>query len=329
MAAAPAHNPRKLVPDFPPDQRVFLLMGTDTARMSDARRELLRRLLSSADRDQLLTEIGPTPNKPLTLAQAAAQVVDELGTPPFFPDQRRVVLLSQPQELFKPGKAKPSKAKKKAPAKPAKSVDADGSGGNAGEARLLAFLERDFPQLRSVLVVEALEDDDKRRKVSEDSPLGAYLMRKAVVLRFNSAPLRFALEEALMRRDGAAAIAAYREWVGADSRFAILGLIADSVRCMTQAAIVDHLTRRPADAARLGNRRPMDLFPNDWRNLPGKFDRQRQRLMEAGQRYGLARLTEALEQLPDLNDSFFPPRDALFVRDLDAAVESFLLRLCA
>jgi hypothetical protein len=319
--------PASLVPKLSPSSRLFLIHGTDEARIAQARRELLGKLLAPEERDQNFTELAPSGNRPLSLAQVANSIIDELSTPTFFPDQKRVVLVSQPQEIFgASGRSKSSTTKaKKADAK---SVKPAAPAGATGEERLVAWLDREFPALRSILIFEALEDEDKRRKVDSKSPLAAYLTQRAVVLRFYDPPVRQAFEEALLRGDAVQAIATFREWLGPDTRFAILSCIVDTVRCLIQAAMVVQY-RRGAAASRLGGRTPESFLPSGWRNLAGKYPNVRSRYEAAAERFPLARLIESAEELADLNDAFFPPRNDTFVRDLPTAVESFILRLCA
>jgi DNA polymerase III delta subunit len=310
---------------YPPGQRLFLFTGTDVAKLTEARRQVTHALIPFEEREHNYTEITPNTNRLQPLAKVGPNAMDELATPTFFPDQRRVVFLSHVQELFgkSGGTARKSAKSKK------KKAESESSGAKGDpQARFIDFLQGEFQKMNSVLIIEAAEDEDKRRKVDQQkSPLAAYLMREARVYRYNEPILRFDFEDALLGRDAARAIALYREWINNDTRFQVLSVITDAVRLLLQAALEAHLSR--------GGKRQFkgvditELIPNTRKDLNGIHQRRGQKYRAAARNYNVLELTEALMELPALKDAFMPPPGSTFVRDLDAAVEAYILRLCA
>jgi hypothetical protein len=328
-----------LLPRFPPDARLFFLYGGDLGRLSAARRELLARLVPPEERDSLLVEIEPPASRLLSLDQIAPQIMEELGTPAFFPGQQRVVVVTGIQDIIggsgasrtrkKPAK-KPTKAKKGAAA----TDTSDAPPPSTPSERMVAYLNGEFREEANVLVVIAEEDEDKMRKVRDDDPLVAHLLGRAVTIMYREPPIRFEFEQAIYDRDAIRAVRLFREWFSPDTRAAVFAALSHTVRIMLQLRVRDSKPElrgvggggraaSGAEALLLEN-----YFPKGRGSLSTTHPFVLKKAEQGARRYSTAELVAAHSRLLDLNDAFYPPRGADFVADLPIAVEHFILRLC-
>jgi hypothetical protein len=312
------------LPDFPPDTRLFFLYGADLARLSNVRREALARLIPVEERDQNLTEIEPSVGRQLSLDALAPGLIEELSTAAFFPDQRRVIMVSGLQELFAAGARAAAKKPAKAPKKSAKTAKASAADPEkpkkTGEELLLEYLDGDFRRSRNALIILAEEDEAKNRRVNEKGRLAEYLFNRAAVVACKEPPIRFEFEQALYDRDAARAVLLYRQWIEPDTRASVLSAVTNAVRMMLQI--------KARDSAPNARRSLEDYFPRGRGSLSSAHQFVVRKAETGARRYTVMELARAQAALLELNDAFYPPPGATWAADLDAAVETFLLRLC-
>lgn len=312
----PPQNAASELPRFDPASRVFFVYGADAAKVSRVRRELVARLVPAEERDQNFTEIESPATGMLSLDAVGSRLMEELSTPAFFPDQRRVVLIGALKELFggagaggrKKAAPKPKKGAKPAPTK------------RAGDERLIEFLEGSFRESKSALIIAAEEDDDKQRKVDAKKPLPAWLINNAVVVACLEPPARFEFEQALYDRHLARAVALYRDWINPDTRANVLSAISNAVRMMLQV--------KARDSSQEARRSPAEYFPAGRGSIATAHRFVIQKAEGGARNYSLGELVRAHARLLELNDAFYPPKGATFVPELNSAVEGYLLRLC-
>lgn len=328
------------LPKFPPDARLFFLYGGDLGKLSAARRELLSRLVPADERDSLLVEIEPAANRLTPLDQIASRIMEELGTPAFFPGQRRVVVVTGIQDIVGGGgggrRKKPAKKASKSK-KAAAKQEPDAPPPKSPSERMVAYLNGEFREETGVLIVIAEEDEDKMRKVRDDDPLVAHLLGKAVTLMFREPPIRFEFEQAIYDRNAIRAVELFRDWYSPDTRAAVFAALSHTVRIMLQVRVRDAKPELRgvsgggrgrggggAEAMLLEN-----YFPKGRGSLSSTHPFALKKAERGARRYSMGELVTAHSRLLDLNDAFFPPRGAEFVPDLPITVEHFILRLCS
>jgi hypothetical protein len=178
----------------------------------------------------------------------------------------------------------------------------------------------------NALILLAVEDDAKNRRVNDKSPLFQALSDLGAVRQFSAKSYRFELSDAIVARSLPMAMEVVTAWRREDSRAAIpiFRTLLDDVRLLIQAFIHQRESRRitrEADYATL-------LFPPDLRpNLQTIHDFRRRKYLSGIHAYALPPLLEALEGLLEIQKALYPTGDELYVPDVDYLTDVWLAKL--
>lgn len=216
-------------PTFP-EKSLYLIYGNDETAVNDTRYALVNHLLTPEERDSGLAEVRSAGNQPLTLDASMSQIVEELGTSSFLDDSRRVVVIYDLKDLYEAKRSRGGAAKgAKAPKKESSRLDI-----------FLGWMRETLPTTRNIAVFVCAENEERQKKVSQDSPLYQFLTQHGHVIEKREKPLQYEFEELVLSMNGPAAIVLLREWIrrsGGDSggRLRIYNTLAHLVELAMQA----------------------------------------------------------------------------------------------
>src|SRR5690606_16758622 len=147
----------------------------------------------------------PTGNPP-QLRKVMDDVLSELSTVSFLPDVTRVVTLYTVNDFFdaKGGSARRGRGKKKAEeTAPTKSPS----------EHFARFLQEELKALPAVLIVIAVEDYEKFKRVSTANPVVQFAQSQSAVYCFKEDSPQFMFFDALFARQATRALELWREWL--------------------------------------------------------------------------------------------------------------------
>lgn len=191
--------------DFP-KVPVYLFYGDQVEEILAARDRLLDQLLAPELRHEYMTEHTPGRSHNLLLEEILGDISADLTTVSFLSDAPKVVIVTNPQEIYAPDEwRKPAKPKAKAKAKAKSKTPAAGAGaGEAASDPIARWFSKVLPGTGNHIVLQAFEDEAGGEMVDDQHPheLMQVIMRIGHTARFRSGqPLMFRIEEALLRRD--------------------------------------------------------------------------------------------------------------------------------
>lgn len=185
-------------------QKFFFLQGDDEAGIENAKHAIVEAHLSQEEREENYREIIPSSSPP-SLKRVLGDLLSELSTVSFLPDVSRVVTLYTVSDFFeaKAAKGKTSKAKAADNEAPKKTPS----------EHLAEFIRNELPKLPAVLIIIAVEDYEKWKKVAAANPV-VEIARSLNTLRiFKEESPQFAFFDALFARQGQKALGLWREWL--------------------------------------------------------------------------------------------------------------------
>ena len=306
---------------------VFLIHSADDVEVLNERLRILDTLLPQDQRDEDLTEFNPSGNRPLTLSALLPDLLAELGTVSFFPGTPRVAVVNDLSDFWaarqKPRNAAAKSAweagKKPAARKAVEPVE-----------RLLRYLEHDFESTGNALIFTVLEDPDKRRTVDKRRKLVEWIKANGQVISFDSRPAIFAFADAILEGNLPNALGLFRESYRkgrADQAMALFSAILRQVHFLLQAKIASAAQRQELSEAFIS----ADLLPGDSKtaNLMKMHPFPRGKYVGAARRFTVAELTQALQDLYQINRHILPSPDDPYVADVGYLMERLLIRLCS
>lgn len=205
MAAA-LKSPAPDRPVFKVDRKrqFHFLHGDDEAAIENAKRAIVEAHLTPEERDENYREIIPSGSPP-TLKKVLGEVLAELSTVSFLPDARRVVTLYTVNDFFEARPAKTARAKAKAAAEAAAQK-------MTPSEHLARFIETELPRLPAVLIVIAIEDYEKWKRVAPKNPVVDLATQTGALRVFKEESPQFAFFDALFERDTCRALELWRAW---------------------------------------------------------------------------------------------------------------------
>lgn len=302
------------------DPQVFLIHGSDAARVHQERARLVSDVLPREHRAENLTEIEPPGNRPLLLRRIAADLISELATPSFFPEARRVVVVEQLADLV--GGASRSggqstKTKRRGKSK-TKSPDE-----KACEA-LCRFIERDLPETTAILIFSAIEEPEKYRRIRTNWPLYKTIQSVGKIVQFKQSPAIFKLTDAFGNRDLGGALQALSEVLDQDDGVgAAFRMLNRHVRFLIQAKLIERLDSSEEEG--FADR----FFPADkGLNLTREHSFSISKIRRMAARWSLAELNALLPQFERLIKVVYPSSADVYVPDPQIELERLVLQAC-
>jgi DNA polymerase III delta subunit len=187
----------------PPSPRFHLLHGDDEVAIEKAKTAIIDANLDPEMREENFREVLTNPGTPLK--RVMDDIMGELATVSFLPDSPRVVVVYTVSDLIDGGKAKTSKAKS--------AKAATESTARSSSEILAEFVEQDMPNLDAVLIMIAIEDPEKWKKLNFDNPLVQIAARIGTLKGFRDESPQFAFFDALFDRQQEKALRLWREWL--------------------------------------------------------------------------------------------------------------------
>jgi len=303
--------------------QVYLVCGTDEVKIHKERARLIADFVPREHRAGNLTEIEPPGNRPLLLRQIAADLMAELATPSFFPDTHRVVAVEQLADLL----GSPESGSETDASAPGRKPKTKQPGGADLLKAFCRFLENDLRQIPNILILSAIEEPEKRRRIRTNSPLYQTIKTVGRILQFNQPAIIFRFLDAFGNRDLAGALRALPELLAEDEGAgSVFRMLIRQVRFLIQAKLLEH--------SRIARKDEADQFaakyfpPEKGLNLMLEhsyvFDKTRQ----AAGRWSLAELNVILARLERLIKVAYPSSADVYVPDIDVELEYFVLDAC-
>lgn len=302
--------------------QVYLIHGTDEVKVHKERARLTAEFVPAEHRAENLTEIEPPTNRPLALRQIAADLMAELATPPFFPETRRVVVVEQLAELL---------------GSPGSDAEPDTGPGNRKNKKKTAndsdpmkafchFLEHDLPQTNNILILSAIEEPDKRRRIRTNSPLYLAIKSLGRVIQFNQSPVIFRFLDAFSNRDLSGALRSLPELLTEEEGVgSVYRMLIRQVRFLIQAKLLERSGGLKGEAEQFAEKYfPPEKGLNIMMEHPFASDKTRR----AAGRWSLAELNTMLSRLEGLTKVIYPSSSDIYVPDAEVELEHFVLDAC-
>lgn len=182
----------------------YFICGDDEAAIESFKSAVVEAHLSREEREENYREIIPTSQA--GLRRVLGDVMSELSTVSFLPDTKRVVALYPVPDFFQAktgGKGRATKASKAQAEQPKRSSC----------EHLVDFIANEMPGLPAILVLIAVEDYEKFKRVVPSNPLVALAQQQGTFVQFKLAGVQFAFFDALFARNAGEAIRLWREWL--------------------------------------------------------------------------------------------------------------------
>lgn len=298
---------------------VHLVYGSDSVKVHQERSQLISRLLPAEHRPENLTEVEPPTGRTLSLAKIAADLMSELGTPSFFPEFPRVIVVEQLAEFF--GKTRGQGSKAAAAKKAAK-----GKAKKAGDpvAAFCRYLERDLAQTGNALILVAIEEPEKMRRVSTSTKLFKTVREQGRVSQHKEPAAIFALIDAFSARNLPAAMKSLDEVMSRDDGApSVYRLLTRQVRFLIQAKLLQKQARGDTEAFAAEN------FPQEkGLNLLMEPGFVTDKVRRMAPRWTLGELNSLLGRLERLTKVVYPSGNDIYVPDVRTELELMLIEAC-
>ena len=303
--------------------KLYLIFGSDPVRVHNERVRIVSEVLPREHRAENLTEIEPAANRQLRLRQIAADLVAELATPSFFPEVPRVIVVEQLGDLFSSddaGEAKQSAGRGRRSKK--------GAGG--GETDVVEyfckFLERNLTQMSNILILVALEEPEKWRKVQTNSRLYKTVQSLGRIQSFKQPATIFRLTDAFSSRDLRTALQVLPDILDLDDGAgSVMRMLTRQVRFLIQAKLLGRAANAGDEAKALAEK----YFPPErGLNLLLEHEFVRGKILQAASRWTITELNALLPKLERLGKAVYPTAADTYVPDLDTELQLFLVEAC-
>ncbi|MCX7018727.1 MAG: hypothetical protein NTY46_07000 [Candidatus Sumerlaeota bacterium] len=205
---------RNAPPKADPKACFYFLHGDDEAAIENFRRQIVEACLTAGEREENYREFVP-PAGASTLRHILGEIMSELSTVSLLPGARRVVTLYTIQDFFE-ARAKGG-AGRSARTKTGVGGGAAIAGGDTPKTtpsmRMAKFIETELPSLDGMLIVIAIEDYEKWKRISPSNPVVALARKQETLHAFRQTSAQFAFFDALFARNTQLALTLWREWV--------------------------------------------------------------------------------------------------------------------
>jgi hypothetical protein len=311
----------------PPASPLYLFYGTQVDAILRARDSTLDRLLDRESRYENLTEFVPTGRKStVELAEILPEIASDLTTSSFLPGAAKVVVVTNPAELYGASATrKPPARKKKAPARSKRAAPPNST--DEGQARdPFDWFERELPRTGNHVILLAFEDESAGREVNEKGELLQRISRLGVSQRFRERNKAFfRIEDAILQRNAAECISVSRLlWGSGKGEQSVYASVVRSLRFMIQTAIArDRRVGDDAEARAL-------FFPQRAQfSILRQADFVRGKHLNSPPAYRTTALIAAYERLLDVYRAQRPRPGELFVPDSQLLFERAMMELFA
>lgn len=304
---------------MPPETpQLYLIHGQDVEAINQSRDQTLDRLIPSESRYQNMSEFISETNRALRLADIASDIMNELSTLSLFEESRRVVVVVDLRDLCDGGggrgrRPKKSKSKSKAPA--------PGKGKADATEKFCDYLTRTLPQTPNAIVFVNYEKD-LETTVSKTSPLYKAVKAAGQIHEYKGENKTFAFQDALLGRNAETAVRLFREQASKTrSEPMLFNALLRTTRGLLQAKVVSIKQR---DGARADDLKA--LFPQDKSGFFNQHPFVQKKNLAGARNFKTSELTEALEELLEINRLVIPMSTDVYVRDFALAVEIWILK---
>lgn len=297
--------------------KFFFLHGDDEAAIERAKDQIVAAHLSREEREENYFEIVPTGNPP-KLKKVLDDVLSELSTVSFLPDVTRVVTMYTVSDFFEAKTGGRRRATKK---------KAEPEAGKRSHSDFLAeFLERDLPGLGAVLIVIAVEDYEKFKRVNSSNPVVQFANNRSAAYCFKEDSPQFLFFDALFARQTTRALELWREWhrrSPGSPRPAML--LASNLRLLIQAKTASNpvLAQRGVKKSEYA----ADFMPHerDKSLFAIRPEFRRDKLIRAAGAFSFSELLDGYEKLMELQKFAIPSASDLYVPDRELLAETWIL----
>ncbi|MGI8906975.1 MAG: hypothetical protein ACR2IE_10855 [Candidatus Sumerlaeaceae bacterium] len=308
----------KPVPKVDKKLKFHFLYGDDQAAIENFKHAIVEAHLSQEEREENYREIIPSGSPP-ALKKVLGDLVSELSTVSFLPDISRVVTLYTVNDFFD-GKAPKPRGKKAAKAA------AEPQPKRSASDHMAEFLTAELPKLPAVLIVIAIEDYEKWKRVSTGNPVVALAVQSGGARQFKEESPQFAFFDALFARQPQKALQLWRDWLrrapGSPKPYTQL---AAQLRLLLQAktAVSGQLQSRGVTKQRyMQEFMPGDRDKNLFALTP---DWRQEKLTRAAQNFSFQELLGGYERLLTLQKFAIPLNSDPYVPDKPLLSELWIL----
>lgn len=299
-------------------RQFHFLHGDDEAAIENAKRAIIETHLTPEERDENYREIIPSGSPP-ALKKVLGDVLAELSTVSFLPDSRRVVTLYTVNDFFEAKAAKTARAKAKAVAEAVAQK-------RSSSEHLAEFIENELPNLPAVLIIIAIEDYEKWKKVSPGNPVVNMATQTGALRIFKEESPQFAFFDALFERNTGRTLELWRSWlqrtgVGSPKPYMML---ASQLRLLIQAktAASGQLSQRGITRQKYAAEFMPLEFDKSLFALRPEF--RQQKLTRAAGNFTLIELLNAYEKLEPLQKFAIPLNSDPYVPDRNLLAELWI-----
>lgn len=297
---------------------VYLFVGNDVPALMRARDEVVALFLNEETRNENLTEhVSGGRDYGVYMEAVIPEIASEFSTLSMLAESDRVAVIYNPMELFGGAEKKPGGGGKRGKGA-AKAKSGEGGGGYLG------WIERDLPETQGHIVLIAIEDEADGREVSDRHPLFQLCARMGETRRFSDNKAFFRIEDALLRGDAPACLAAVRDlWKPGKGDMSVYNSLVRSLRYMLQAQVMNLNGRGPRLAeSGLFPESPQAALPRAHTVVQGKYK-------NAPRRYEIADLLACYERLMGVYQALRPAPGDVHVPDALGLTERALAELMA
>lgn len=305
---------------------LYLIYGDNVSAMQDARDNILASLLPPEERNENLTEYIGTGNKfGISFEDILGDINADLSTMSLLADTKKVVVVTDPIEIFASefkARRKPAKPKK---AKP-KSKTGDAEDANA-EPPYVRWLKQTLPKTGNHLIIIANTDEAEDRDISDTNPLfQAITQAHGELMRFQSGTSKaiYRIEDAIVMRQPDQFFKEIEELWTDKTNMNIYNQVTRAMRFMIQAGIL----RDPRVAGDI--EKQSVLLPASARtNLTKLHAFPQQKYTRNVGRYRMVDLIKAYQELIEVYLALRPRPGVIYVQDARLALDRVMATLFA
>ena len=299
--------------------QVCLIHGQDVEAMNKVRDRTLNSLLPPELRAEHLTDYMSSSNRALRLMDIGWDLISELSTLSFFPDVRRVAIVTDLRDFCEAAggsRRKPTARKGKAAAKAPVKTDKKAM----VMERFCGFLTNGLLQTPNAIIFINYEKD-MDTTVARQSPLYQAVQAVGWVQECKGENKTFAFEDALRGRDAIRAVGLYRELKKSAPPSMIFHTLVRLTRALLQAKVVTIKRKEGLSDARL-----QELLPSDRSGFFQQHTFVQKKNLEGARQFNASELTGALKELLEINRLVIPVSTDVYVRDLSLSIEMWIAR---
>jgi len=302
--------------------QVYLIHGNDEVRVHNERARLVAQLVPTEYRAENLTEIEPPGNRPLSLRQIGADLMAELATASFFPDTRRVIVVEQLGDLF----GAPSDGAESSSGAAKRKTKKEPAHGQEPVTAFCRFLRRDLAGTNGVLILTAIEEPDRRRRIRTNSPLYQTIQSIGRIIQLNQPAVIFQFLDAFSNRNLTLALRILPDLLAEDDGPAsVFRMLTRQVRFLIQAKLLERSGGAKGDAEQFAAK----FFPPaKGLNLMLEHSFSADKIRRAVSRWSLGELNALLPRLEQMTTVVYPSVNDVYVPDAQVALEGLVLDAC-